>query len=1371
MQFIDELQYLRLYSNKRKVYAPINPTERKKGAAIMLLTKSPVDSTTIMNLPYIHNPNLFTSLYIDRNVNAFIDSGAIIDYDDNDAVNEAMIHKVIDKDFKINIHTDYKGMMFATSTDIKNLKKVYKEENFISWYKYFGANINSVPHEIDVCVYPSVKDMAKAANSEAIGNGEVVLNSYSTSTSIHVVAHSGFDDIKKAEGGDYEKYLLNELITHVCMNTSKRCSRFMACQVATALSGQIDNKLADKIENDWSEIKDDSLAVAMVIKKIVDEEGPRKIKLMVKTGDYSYLLAYASRGFIKRISGLYEATLTATDRKNLSDSDYGLPKSKKYPMPDESHVRSAIRFFNHVDETDEAELAKNIKKKIKQYGMTVTVGDDNRFKKYYNESIVNENWIFSKDDIYINFEIWKPNKNNILYITGLSGSGKSTLAKEIADKYNAEYVELDILELSCFRNEKISSDYQSKQTELMKEYWNSTDHKSITGYGDPMSVIEMNNFNEWMIKNHKSNGKLYVLEGYQVTHIAPEYLVKNPLIIKGTSSVISTLRRGKRSFNRQLDKGNGYIQGFIHAIKDIRKMVFNGRVAKNEYVFNQFEEIISIAQSIQESSILEEGKNFNDVKKVVDSLSEKELNYICSGTFKDSPFVKYRDIHYENGEPVGFIDIYVNPESKNKGSIVIAVKEDARGKGIAKNLISKALKKTSSIKDLEVLEWKADNTNKESIALAQYFGFKFETKTSDRTIFSKSINESTIFEAGNKLFNLNKFTAIDLTYDNVKRCIDQAPRLKHCRTSKYTSGKIYLDNDTTIDKNKGPIAKKVVAFYNTERKDDGTVWIQALEVMPDYEDQGIGTLLLMEMIDKENVTHLSVNKKNERAKKIYDKNGFKVYDQTDSMYMMKLSESTLLESHNLTVKEVPTNNPNDPVSSKGVKLTFFNGKDKIGEASISAVDTDNGFLYDVEVFEPYRGKGYANDIMKYILKNYKVNELTVEPTNDIAINLYKKFGFKESKKFKENGKNMIDMKIHESVYIPLPTKLLTESFNNEGYSITDDYIMCDKFITFFNGMNKQVISEAEKKYDSKLKKYLFKERMRNNKTVLLRYQEMRAMSPFIKKTFPRLAMYQRRNLFIDLSYYHGIFLEKLQYKKDIAIKMYWDFLNRLLNDSEYKSLYNKITIFIPVYPDAWDTNDAEQLMDYKQSINPISMIIRMIRKNPAELKKWGNKDIVFVSPKGYFKVNFNNFQVKELAKFKRFITKLVSNEDIDDSEDGYTNISDSDTPAVITANIADKIEKNMGIKIDDITGGQEGTYKPTEIEKVLPSSAPKFDHLRIRTHKIDLPLSSVMDNKEDGKIKSTVFVMAPNKDAVIDTIQAGNINQNIWNHKSGYYKP
>jgi hypothetical protein len=52
-------------------------------------------------------------------------------------------------------------------------------------------------------------------------------------------------------------------------------------------------------------------------------------------------------------------------------------------------VKSAIRFFNYVDPKHEKELATAILSRIEEFGLVlgedITVGDDNRFKKYLPE--------------------------------------------------------------------------------------------------------------------------------------------------------------------------------------------------------------------------------------------------------------------------------------------------------------------------------------------------------------------------------------------------------------------------------------------------------------------------------------------------------------------------------------------------------------------------------------------------------------------------------------------------------------------------------------------------------------------------------------------------------------------------------------------------------------------------------------------------------------------------------------------------------------------------------------------------------------------------------------------------------------------------
>ena len=83
-------------------------------------------------------------------------------------------------------------------------------------------------------------------------------------------------------------------------------------------------------------------------------------------------------GKIEESAVINEEKLSSKER-----TDFGLPEKKKYPMPDKEHVLAAIRMFNYVDKSDEATLAKNINKRIQQFGMEdeINVGSGNRFSK------------------------------------------------------------------------------------------------------------------------------------------------------------------------------------------------------------------------------------------------------------------------------------------------------------------------------------------------------------------------------------------------------------------------------------------------------------------------------------------------------------------------------------------------------------------------------------------------------------------------------------------------------------------------------------------------------------------------------------------------------------------------------------------------------------------------------------------------------------------------------------------------------------------------------------------------------------------------------------------------------------------------------
>lgn len=86
---------------------------------------------------------------------------------------------------------------------------------------------------------------------------------------------------------------------------------------------------------------------------------------------------------------LLEDAMSAEDRNKLDDSQFGLPKQRKYPLDTEARVRSAIKFFNYCDPKDEKELVTNIIKAIKKFKMEVhpPKNSNNRFWKYYQEAI------------------------------------------------------------------------------------------------------------------------------------------------------------------------------------------------------------------------------------------------------------------------------------------------------------------------------------------------------------------------------------------------------------------------------------------------------------------------------------------------------------------------------------------------------------------------------------------------------------------------------------------------------------------------------------------------------------------------------------------------------------------------------------------------------------------------------------------------------------------------------------------------------------------------------------------------------------------------------------------------------------------------
>lgn len=81
---------------------------------------------------------------------------------------------------------------------------------------------------------------------------------------------------------------------------------------------------------------------------------------------------------------LYE--MSAEERNDLEDDDFGIPELRKYPIHDKKHVEQAVKMFNHVDKRYESELADNLLDAMERYHISTNIiGDKNRLKKYIKE--------------------------------------------------------------------------------------------------------------------------------------------------------------------------------------------------------------------------------------------------------------------------------------------------------------------------------------------------------------------------------------------------------------------------------------------------------------------------------------------------------------------------------------------------------------------------------------------------------------------------------------------------------------------------------------------------------------------------------------------------------------------------------------------------------------------------------------------------------------------------------------------------------------------------------------------------------------------------------------------------------------------------
>lgn len=398
---------------------------------------------------------------------------------------------------------------------------------------------------------------------------------------------------------------------------------------------------------------------------------------------------------------------------------------------------------------------------------------------------------------------------------------------------------------------------------------------------------------------------------------------------------------------------------------------------------------------------------------------------------------------------------------------------------------------------------------------------------------------------------------------------------------------------------------------------------------------------------------------------------------------------------------------------------FLDGADVVGYIN---VDLYNNTLQTIEITENYRGHGLGGQLFKHAMHKFKVDNLVVHKDNLIAKRMYEKNGFK----------------VYKNIGPVLFMKTATAKVESFISTTTEEYVSDIDYISFsednktlvfgFEDDNVIFTNEANG-YNNRLRKFLYKDRFKTPKPVLDRYRYVKKQFPRLNKEYLDIAKYKGDNLIVDLGYYLSSFENNIENiipggDKLKLMKVYFDYLNRLINDSRFDELYTMKSVFVPL--DAWRLLGS--------MFNPLSLILSMLKKNATKelLQKW-NMDFIFFTSFGYFKLNPSKLDIKDISKINLLVDRLYDKNIEDDSN--------KDSKKTIVASITDDLEKSQNIKIHSLTGDPENASKD-ELIKAINKAADTANNK-------DAAIKTLDNNDEEAnRIKELIAKLAEDEDEV-----------------------
>ena len=334
------------------------------------------------------------------------------------------------------------------------------------------------------------------------------------------------------------------------------------------------------------------------------------------------------------------------------------------------------------------------------------------------------------------------------------------------------------------------------------------------------------------------------------------------------------------------------------------------------------------------------------------------------------------------------------------------------------------------------------------------------------------------------------------------------------------------------------------------------------------------------------------------------------------------------------------------------------------------------------------------------------------------------------------------LNINDEIYEPSILLEMNGLINEDIYLNEAELYIRDgnQVIRSFNGplVNSLILNEAMVKtkhgtynFSNIFKRMLYNSRIKTQKEVLLKYDNIKEQVPYINFTYANPQIYQNKNVFYDWSYYTESFFKhfpKTQYRADSALDVFYNFVLNYLNYNYFTlNGYKEQTIVIPI--NDWCQGQSDPF-NFKEYITPISMIWRFLRDRPDGIiqKLFNNKTVLFTSDNLFFTVDFSFLNRPDHAKLINLLKYLVM-------RSGKVEIEDltGDSKKSIVIQLADKLEKEGNISLQNLSGGTDKMSK-TELEDSGLLQEPQLsDDNEVKKAALVNKLEKIADKSTDIK--------------------------------------